>query len=129
MSCFGPVQENGVFNLGGMSYHAISANQAITPDICAMANFSLVANYGGRFNECTWLNQHPLTDLYVITCKNSTCHNNTGAYQKLSIMVYLHGPLGGITIFNGKVPGLQQGAVVIHQGPLKWLTVLNQGGC
>jgi hypothetical protein len=50
MSCFGSVHKNGVLYLGDMPYNAISANQAIAPDIGTMADFSLVADYGGRFN-------------------------------------------------------------------------------
>ena len=50
MSCLGPVQENGVLNLGYMSYHAIFTNQAFPPDIGAMAHFGLIADYGRRFD-------------------------------------------------------------------------------
>ena len=45
----------------------------------------------------------------------------------LFIVKNLNSPLGCIAVFNGKLPGFQQAAVVIDQGSLNGLTIHYKG--
>ena len=89
-----------MLDLGDMSDHAVLADQAVAPNIGALAHFGLVTDNRRSLDQGAGFDQYTFTKVDPSGAKHGTGHDYTGADQGLSVIVNLEPTLGGIAVFD-----------------------------